>query len=163
MKTDRTYLADASVILACIRPSDLRIGEEPEFALVRGQATDILKQSCTSAVQVAEVLDVLVRAHGYTAVQATEALGELAIPTLPYDAAAARHVAFIRAMDPSRELLSICDCMAMAHAKSAGLQPVTGDLRWLLAWGKLPPDWMLEPIAFRVMNRRPGKSKRSAT
>lgn len=152
------YLADSSVILAGIRPPDLRAGEVAHFEDIQRNARDILQCSAVSSAHVAEVLEVLVRKLGHTPQTAVALIDSLKLTELPLDGEASRFVATVRAADKDK-LLSICDLIGLAHAKAAGLVAVTGDVDWLVVWAALPEGWSAQPKAFQVMDRRPKNTK----
>lgn len=105
---------DAYAVVALLR-------DEPAAAAVEALLTDPLAEPTISAINVAEVLDVLVRVHGRTATEVAERLDWLAaggLVTVDVDDEIGRRAGALHAghYHRTRSPLSLADCVALATA-----------------------------------------------
>lgn len=116
---------DAYAIVALLR-------DEPSAATVESLLVAPSSEPMISAANVAEVMDVLVRIHGRSAVEVAERLDWLAaggLVTIPLDDDIARRAGALHAghYHRARSPLSLADCMALATAIAHDDALVTAD------------------------------------
>lgn len=105
---------DAYALVALLR-------DEPAAAAVEALLTDPLAEPTISAINVAEVMDVLVRIHGRSATEVAERLDWLAaggLVTVDVDDDIGRRAGALHAghYHRTRSPLSLADCVALATA-----------------------------------------------
>lgn len=110
-------ILDASAFLALIL-------EEPGFETV----ANLLDRAAVSAVNLAEIIEVAGR-RGLTPARAAAWPGELAVPILPFDSAAAAAAGALL-LAHRRSGLSLGDCACLGTARALGLPALTADRLW---------------------------------
>jgi len=130
----RPYLVDACIVLNCFQPRLLNPLRYEAFEEVRQASLRFIAQGCISAVQYAEVLDVLIKRFERTPDVADSEVAALGLKVLPFAQQEARAAAKIRAATLHKVSASLGDLAFLSTAVTNGVTPVTGEYQLIAAW-----------------------------